>query len=118
MRMDEFRVVTEVRRVSLRELRLWVREGWVKPAQGPAGPVFDELDLARVRLLCDLRKDMALPPEAMPVVLTLLDRLHETRRNLQCLMDALEEQPEDVRRTIVAGFRSRKGETRRPDDEG
>lgn len=118
MSMDEYRVVTEVRRVSLRELRLWVREGWVKPAQGPAGPVFDELDLARVRLLCDLRKEMALPLATLPVVLTLLDRLHETRRNLQCLTEAVADQPEEVRRAILAGFRLRTGETRGADDEG
>ena len=76
MSMDERSVVAEVRRVTLRELRLWVREGWVQPAQGELGPVFDEVDVARVRLLCDLRKEMALPSDALPVVLALIDRLH------------------------------------------
>lgn len=107
MRMDERSVVTEVRRVSLRELRLWVREGWVQPAQGDAGPVFDDLDVARIRLLCDLRKDMALPNEVLPVVLTLIDRLQQTRRDLRLLTEALEEQPEDVRRTVLESFRAR-----------
>ena len=46
MNMDERGVVAEVRRVSLRELRLWVREGWVQPAQSDRGPVFDEVDVA------------------------------------------------------------------------
>jgi chaperone modulatory protein CbpM len=107
MSMDERSVVAEVRRVTLRELRLWVREGWVQPAQGERGPVFDEVDVARIRLLCDLRKEMALPSDALPVVLTLIDRLHETRRELRHLMDALEEQPEEVRRSVAQHVRKR-----------
>ncbi len=117
MRMDEDRVVAQVHRLSLRELRLWVREGWVQPAQGTDGPVFDELDVARIRLLCDLKKDMDLPSKALPVVLSLIDRLHETRRNLRCLVDAIDMQPEEVRRTVVASFRSRRGVEPTPEDE-
>lgn len=108
MRMDEQSVVAEISRVTLRELRLWVREGWVQPAQGETGPVFDDVDVARIRLLCDLRKDMALPTDALPVVLTLIDHLHATRRDLHCLTQALEEQPEEVRRMVAAGFRARR----------
>jgi chaperone modulatory protein CbpM len=110
--MDERSVVAEVRRVTLRELRVWVREGWVQPAQGELGPVFDEVDVARVRLLCDLRKEMALPSDVLPVVLTLIDRLHETRRDLRHLMDALEEQPEQVRRSVAEHVRERRGRGR------
>lgn len=112
MSMDERSVVAEVRRVTLRELRLWVREGWVQPSQGERGPVFDEVDLARVRLLCDLRKEMALPLDAVPVVLTLIDRLHQTRREYRHLMEALEELPEDVRRSVAARVRDRQGRGR------
>jgi chaperone modulatory protein CbpM len=107
MSMDERSVVTEVRRVTLRELRLWVREGWVQPAQGERGPIFDEVDVARVRLICDLRKEMALPPDTLPVVLTLIDRLNETRRDLRCLTEALEAQPEHVRQSVAEHFRAR-----------
>lgn len=107
MTMDERNVVAEVRRVTLRELRLWVQEGWVKPAQSDRGPVFDDVDVARIRLLCDLRKEMALPSEALPVVMTLIDRLHETRRDLRHLVEALERQPEEIRRSIAEQVRER-----------
>ena len=70
MSLGEKDVVARVERVTLRELRLWVREGWVRPLTGEAGPVFDEVDIARVHLLCELRKDMALPNDALPTVLT------------------------------------------------
>ena len=104
MSFDEYAVVARVERLSLRELRSWVRQGWLCPAEGEAGPLFDELDIARVRLLCDLRKEMSLPNEAMPVVLNLIDHLHQTRRELRALTRAIEEQPEDVRLSIVSGF--------------
>lgn len=108
MSLDERNVVARIERLSLRELRLWVREGWVRPAQGARGPVFDEIDIARLRLLCDLRKEMALPTDALPTVLTLIDELHRTRRDLRRLTEALDEQPADIRRAVVASVRRRR----------
>lgn len=105
MTLDERAVVAHVERLTLRELRLWVREGWVLPATGDTGPVFDEIDVARIRLLCDLRKEMALPSDAVPPVLALIDHLHRTRRDLRRLTDALEEQPDEVRHAVIAAFR-------------
>lgn len=109
MSLDEEMVVARIGRLTLHELRLWVSEGWLRPATGPAGPVFDEIDLARARLLCDLRQEMELPEEALPVVLTLLDRLHAARRDLRCIAEALAEQPEPVRDAVVAAARARIG---------
>jgi len=107
MSLDERSVVAHVRRVTLRELRLWVREGWVRPAHGEGGPVFDEIDIARIRLLCDLRKDLSVPAEVLPVVLTLIDNLHRTRRDLRHLTEALGEQPDEVRRAVIESLERR-----------
>lgn len=106
MSLDERKVVARVERLTMRDLRLWVREGWVRPAEGAGGPVFDELDVARLQLLCDLRKDMALPMDAMPTVLTLIDHLHRTRRHLRRLSEAVEAQPDDIREAVLLAFRS------------
>lgn len=107
MSLTEQMVLAEIRRLTRRELRLWMRQGWVRPARGESGPLFDEIDVARLRLLCDLRKEMALPSGAVPVVLTLIDRLHQTRRDLRVLMEALDDQPDDVRRAVAARLRAR-----------
>lgn len=109
MSLDERTVVARVKRVKLKELRVWVRKGWVRPAQSDSGPIFDDVDIARIRLLCDLKKDMSLSADALPVVLALLDRLTQTRRELRALTNALEKQPEDVRLTIVNTFREMSG---------
>lgn len=109
MSYDERTVVAHVKRVKLKDLRIWVREGWVRPAQSDTGPIFDEVDIARIRLLCDLKTDMSLPSDALPIVLTLLDRLHQTRRELRTLTEAMQKQPEEVRVTIIDTFREMSG---------
>lgn len=107
MSLTEKMVLTEIRRLTRRDLHLWVSEGWVRPATGESGPVFDDLDVARLRLLCDLRKEMALPSDAVQVVLPLIDHLHRTRRDLRLLMQALADQPEDVQRSVSDRLRAR-----------
>ena len=105
MSFNERTVVARVERLTLKELRFWVREGWVRPAYSTTGALFDELDIARVQLLCELKKDMSLSTDALPVVLGLIDQLHQTRRDLLTLTKALESQPDDVRLTVAATFR-------------
>ncbi len=106
MMLGERDVLTRVRRVQLRELRLWVREGWVRPAESDNGPSFDELDVARIRLVRDLRKDLSLPTDTVPVILSLLDQVHGLRRELRSLAEAVDAQPEETRQAIVAAYRT------------
>ncbi|MHA6325889.1 chaperone modulator CbpM [Roseivivax sp. CAU 1753] len=117
MTFDEYTVVARVERLNLRELRSWVREGWVRPARSEKGPVFDDVDVARIRLLCDLKKDLSLPTDALPVVLTLIDRLHQTRRELRVLTEALEAQPDDIRERVVTQFFDLQDRAGGPDDD-
>lgn len=106
MRLTEAQVVEIVGTLSVKDLRLWIREGWISPAGGDAGPVFDETDLARIRLVCELRDDLALNQEAVPVVLSLVDQLYGLRRELKALAQAIDRQPEDVRARIRDLYRS------------
>lgn len=109
MKLAERDVVATVRRVELRELRLWVREGWIRPAESERGPLYDELDVARIRLVCDLRKEMSLPTDAVPVVLSLIDQLHGLRREMRGLAEAVERQPDETRQAIIAAYRAHRG---------
>lgn len=119
MRLDERTLVSRVDRVNVKELRVWVRSGWVRPAHGENGPVFDDVDIARVRLLCELKKDMKLSTETLGIVLPLLDRLHKTRRELRALTEVLGEmldgETEAVRQRVAARVRNKIG--RAEDDE-
>jgi chaperone modulatory protein CbpM len=95
-------VVTLVRRVDRVELTQWIELGWVTPEQ-PADkePAFSDLDVARVCLICDLRHDLEVEEETMPLVLSLLDQIYTLRRQMNALTGAIREQPEDVRRAIL-----------------
>jgi chaperone modulatory protein CbpM len=74
-------VTTEIG-ISETDLRLWIEQRWVLPAQREDGFVFDDVDLARARLIRELRVDMMVNEEAIPVVLSLLDQVHALRRTL------------------------------------
>ena len=98
-------VVVVVGRVDRVELHRWVELGWVvpeRPAGEAAEPAFSDLDVARVCLICDLRHDLAVEEETMPLVLSLLDQLYAMRRQMKALQGALQQQPDDVRRAIMA----------------
>lgn len=62
------------------ELSRFVAEGWVAP---DAEDGFGEGDLARVQLILELRRDLAIDDEAMPLVLSLLDQVYTLRRQLR-----------------------------------
>jgi chaperone modulatory protein CbpM len=89
------------------ELTSWVARGWVWPeATDRAGDwEFHAIDVARVRLIHDLHRSMAIAEETMPVVLSLLDQVYELRGTLRDLLRALETQPENVRDAVLAPLR-------------
>lgn len=92
-----------VRGLEPRELEHWIAERWVLPESEIEGRyVFREIDVARVRLIVELRHDLAVGEEALPVVLRLLDQLYATRRRMRDLVEALEALPEDGRRKLRA----------------
>jgi len=87
------------------ELTRWIERRWVLPEQGATGVVFQEIDIARVRLIHDLSRDMAVAEDTMPLVLSLLDQLYEVRRAMGLLLRALEQQPNEVREAVVTAVR-------------
>ncbi len=109
-KLGEAQVIEQVGRLSVAELRLWCEAGWVAPAQpasaDEAGPVFDEVDIARVRLVCELRDDLGLDEGAIPVVLSLVDQLYGLRRELRALARAVEQQPDEVAAPVRAAYRA------------
>ena len=88
IKLKEREVVEQLGTLTLSELRLWVSEGWVTPQENHS---FAEIDVARVRLVCQLRQDLNLNEDAVPVVLSLLDQLHGLRSELKNLAQALEQ---------------------------
>lgn len=87
------------------ELAGWVAQRWIQPEPDEDGGwSFREIDIARTRLVYDLRREMATPEETMPIVLSLLDQIYELRRLLDGFGQVLAEQPIEVREAIQAGL--------------
>jgi chaperone modulatory protein CbpM len=88
------------------ELSLWVERRWVRAERGPDGAwVLTEMDVARVGLLLELHVTLGVGEELIPLVLSLIDQLYDARRTVQGLLAALDGQPEEVRRTVLAAAR-------------
>jgi chaperone modulatory protein CbpM len=80
---------------------LWVERRWVLPLQQDGDLVFSETDIARVQMIIELRRDMGIDDEAMPVVLDLLDKLYAARRQMRDILAAVGELPEAQRETLM-----------------
>jgi chaperone modulatory protein CbpM len=84
--------------VAEAEISRWVELTWLRPDGAPGRWVFHEVDVARVRLIAELR-DLRMDEEAMPVVLSLLDQLYATRRRMRLLQQAVDDTAPDAVRT-------------------
>ena len=86
------------------ELSRWVENRWVVPEtaaeEGGERWVFHEVDVARVELILDIRREFAVDDEALSLVLGLLDQVYSLRRQMRRLCDALEQQPPEIRDAI------------------
>lgn len=86
--------------LSADELARWVENRWVLPEREGEGCLFREVDVARVELILEIRRDYAIDEEAMALVLGLLDQVYGLRRQMRRLCDALEAQPPEVRDAV------------------
>lgn len=93
-------VVTLIEDLTEPRLQVLLREMIVQPVQTPEGPAFREADVARLRLLCDLMEGYELQDDAMQMVMSLIDQLNTARGDMRALMQAIAQEPDDVRQRI------------------
>jgi chaperone modulatory protein CbpM len=85
------------------ELEAWVARRWVQPEPDlDAVWIFAEIDVARVRLIYDLQRQLDTPEDTITLVLSLLDQLYELRGALKSVTRAVAAQPEGVQQAIRA----------------
>ena len=99
--MNEQEVLTRLEGLTRVRLQVCIRESWVNPAQTDAGPVFDDLDLARLRLISELIDDFSVGDDAVPIILSLIDQIHGLKRRMRMLDKAILTQGEAVRAEIA-----------------
>jgi chaperone modulatory protein CbpM len=88
--------------VQADELHHWIANDWLHPGAADGAGI----DIARGRLIAELRHGLGVDEEAMPLVLSLLDQLYETRRRLRSLHHTvMEVVPAEYHATIVTRLR-------------
>ena len=85
--LSERDIVAKVQHITVTRLRVWVRQGWIRPA-AKAKHRFSEADMARAA------------------------QIHGLRSELKAMLEALDELPEDLRATVKVGIAKRKGRRR------
>lgn len=107
--IDDRALCARFTRLELTTLHRWVEQGWVRPRRQAELLVFDETDVARVALLCDLTFEIELAEESLPVVLSLLDQVYDLRRQMGALAQAIAALSPEARGEVRAHLRDRQG---------
>ena len=88
------------------DLERWIREELVAPEQDLGSLLFSDMECARVRLICTLTYELEIDSGALPVVLSLVDQLYDTRQRLLSLTRAVTAQDKTIQATIIAAMSS------------
>lgn len=97
--------VVEVTEIREADIVSWVEQRWVLPVEEDGQWVFDEADVARVSLIAELRDDLDVNDEAMPVVLKLLDQVYGLRAAMEEIQEAIQTLPDEHRGALEERLR-------------
>ena len=83
----------------------WVARGLLRPRQAGESWNFEQVDVARARLLAELGADIGFDDDTVETVVSLVDQVHTLRNQLGLLGRAIAEQPADTRDAIAVALR-------------
>ena len=97
-------LVATISALQRSDLEAWIREELVVPRQEVGTLFFTDMECARVRLLCALHYELEIDADTLPVVLSLVDQLYDTRQRLLSLTAAVTAQDKNVQAAIIAAI--------------
>jgi len=107
--MNENDLLAAIFDLQRHDLEIWCARGWVRPAASGGATEYRAVDVARVQLICEMRRDLAVNDDGIAVALDLMDQLYEARVRLRALGQAIMRQPDDVRTQIETSVRKTLG---------
>ena len=85
-------VVAETYGIHQQTLRLYEREGLLRPSRSKGNTrLYTDDDLARLELILSLTRDLGVNLAGVAVILDLLDRMEKTQREFEQFLSALRE---------------------------
>jgi len=98
----EVEVISIVARLTPARLAMFLDAELVMPVPVQDGRTFRRIDLARLELLCDLADSFDLDADALGIVISLIDQLHEARHRLRAVAEALDAEPKELQARVGA----------------
>lgn len=92
-------------RLTTMHVERWVARGLLRPAGTADAWTFEQIDVARVRLLAELEGDIGFDDEAVETIVGLVDQVHTLRSQLDLLAHAIAAQPAETREALAAALR-------------
>lgn len=102
IRVDE--IVEQIDALQRSDLDAWIREALISPQEDAGALFFSEMECARIRLICTLHYELEIDAETLPVVLSLVDQLYQTRQRLLKLTAAVAAQDKAVQAAVLAAI--------------
>ncbi len=84
-------VVSEMLRVHPQTLRIYEREGFVRPRRSGGQRLYSDADVERLRLVLELTRDMGVNRAGVDIILRMRRRLEGLHREVREMMEHLEE---------------------------
>jgi chaperone modulatory protein CbpM len=104
---SEEEVVETVHGLTRARLTAFVQAEIVWPVHGERGPVYRQVDVARLQLLRDLSDQFEMSDDTLAVVMTLIDQLHEVRSDLRSVLRAITDEPVEIRERLGRALQRR-----------
>ncbi|WP_299902485.1 hypothetical protein [uncultured Ruegeria sp.] len=101
MTLTEKELIETVSRLTSDRLTEYLAAEIVIPEQSDQGLVYQNIDVARLELACELHEQYDMETDALSMMISLIDQLHGLRAELREALNAIEAQPEPVRQQLV-----------------
>ena len=101
MTLTETEVIASVTRLTSARLTEYLAAEIVIPEQTDQGLIYHSLDVARLELACELHDQYEMEADALSMMISLIDQMHGLRAELREVLNAVEAQPEPIRKTLI-----------------
>jgi chaperone modulatory protein CbpM len=89
-------------RLTTLHVERWVARGLLRPGGTADTWSFEQVDVARIRLLAELEDEVGFDDEAVEAIVRLVDQVHTLRSQLDLLARAITAQPAETRNALAA----------------
>ena len=100
-------ILEQISALQKSDLDIWISEELISPQEEAGALLFSDMECARIRLICTLHYELEIDAETLPLVLSLVDQLYDTRRRLLSLTAAVAAQDKTVKSAILAAIEQR-----------